>query len=64
MPSQSKPTPVRMIGNAESPHKTDGRFLLDNSLEPTRTITSVRDPALFSPSANDRDAEPATQPFG
>jgi len=38
----------------------NGRFVLDNSLEPTRTIASVRDPALFSPSATDSDTEPAT----
>jgi len=29
----------------------NGRFLLDNSLEPTRTIESVQDPAFISPSA-------------
>lgn len=57
MPSESKPAPVQMIENAEPLRKTDGQFLLDNSLEPTRTIASVRDPALFSPSANERDTE-------
>lgn len=30
----------------------NGRFLLDNLLEPTRTIESVQDPTLFSPLGN------------
>ena len=43
-----------MIASAESLRKTDGRFLLDNSLEPTRILESVQDPAFFSPSYTNR----------
>ena len=35
------------MNGREAEVETDGRFLLDNSLEPTRTIESVQDTALF-----------------
>jgi hypothetical protein len=39
-----------VITGAKFLRETDGRFLLDNLLEPTRVIESVQDLALFSPS--------------
>ena len=51
MPSKLIFIPPPGWTKSESIRETDGRLLLDNSLEPTRVIESVRESGFFSPTS-------------